>query len=379
MTPIKIIAIGGDFIGPEVVNEGLKVLKKVEEINNLSLEITNIEGGGNYYLNHGVEWEEGSYEQCKKADAILFGAIGHPKARLPDNHIAGANIILGLRQRLDLFANIRPTKLYLGVKHKLSNEFRQIWAPKNVNFTIIRENTEGLYSSPFKHRPKVDSSLIQVIDERLISRKGSKRVIELAFQYADYKESRTPFDNVNRLTAIHKSNLLLGCQIFMDEFYSIASLHKSIVANDILVDSFAQDVLRSPEKYSTCVTTNSFGDILTDLVSTLAGGMGMAPSGQINGWSSDSHGMFEPIHGSGPDIAGKGIANPIAAILSVSMMLEWLGRKQSDDKFLISAKSVEDAVIKLLQKGDTLPLDIGGSAKTDQVGDAIVELINNSS
>ena len=378
MTPVKIIAIGGDFIGPEVINEGLKVLEKVDEVYDLNLEVINIEGGGNYFLKHGVEWEEGSYEQCKEADAILFGAIGHPKVHLPNNHIAGANIILGLRQRLNLFANIRPTKLYPGVKHKLSSEFRQIWDPMNVDFTIIRENTEGLYSSPFnKHRSKVDSSLSQVIDERLISRKGSKRVIELAFKYAHNKQS--PIDNVNRLTAIHKNNLLVGCQLFMDEFYSIASHHNKILANDILVDSFAHDVLRSPEKYSTCVTTNSFGDILTDLVSTMAGGMGMAPSGQINGWSSDSHGLFEPIHGSGPDIAGKHIANPIAAILSVSMMLEWLGQKKSNEKYLTSAKSVENAVIELLHQGETLPIDIGGNAKTSQVGEAIVKLLKFSS
>ena len=375
MTPIKIVAIGGDFIGPEVINEGLKVLEKIAEIYNLDVEVINIEGGGNYYLQNGIEWEENSFDECKKANAILFGAIGHPKAFLKDGHIAGANIILGLRQRLDLFANIRPTQMYQGVKHKVSNEFRQIWSPNDVDFTIIRENTEGLYYSPFKHRPKVDSSLNKVIDERVISRKGSRRVIELAFQYADYNQSRAPIDNVNRLTAIHKSNLLVGCQLFMDEFYSVASHYKNIVANDILVDSFSQDVLRSPTKYSTCVTTNSFGDILTDLVSVLAGGMGMAPSAQINGWSSSSCGLFEPIHGSGSDIAGKRIANPIAAILSVSMMLEWLGRKNNSETYLISAKSIKSAVIELLVKGDTLPVDIGGSANTSQVGDSIVKLL----
>ena len=200
-------------------------------------------------------------------------------------------------------------------------------------------------------------------------------MIELAFQYADYNQSRAPIDNVNRLTAIHKSNLLVGCKLFMDEFYSVASHYKNIVANDILVDSFSQDVLRSPTKYSTCVTTNSFGDILTDLVSVLAGGMGMAPSAQINGWSSSSCGLFEPIHGSGSDIAGKRIANPIATILSVSMMLEWLGKKNNSETYLISAKSIKSAVIELLVKGDTLPVDIGGSANTSQVGDSIVKLL----
>jgi isocitrate/isopropylmalate dehydrogenase len=236
-----------------------------------------------------------------------------------------------------------------------------------------------LYSSPFKNRPKVDSSLKQVIDERLITRKGSRRVIELAFQYTEDKPSRAPLDDINRLTAIHKKNLLVGCQLFMDEFYSVAHYHKEIDATDILVDSFAQDILRSPEKYATCVTTNSFGDILTDLASTLAGGMGMVPSGQINGWSSNSRGISEPIHDSGPDIAGKHIANPIATIFSISMMLEWLGRKKNSTKLRIAANSVENAVIDLLYKGEVLPIDIGGRAKTSQVRDAMVKLLKKIS
>ena len=350
----------------------------VEDVYNLNLEVINIEGGGKYYLEHGLEWAEGSFEICKDADAILFGAIGHPKARLPNNHIAGANIILGLRQRLDLYANIRPTKLYIGVKHKVSNRFQQIWKPENVNFTIIRENTEGLYANPFHPRPKNIQSLNKFVDERLITRKGCNRVIELAFEYVKYKNTRTPFKNLKQLTAIHKNNLLVGCQLFTDEFYSIARKYQDILANDMLVDSFTQDIIRSPENYATCVTTNSFGDILTDLASVLAGGMGMAPSGQINGYLSNSHGLFEPVHGSAPNIFGTKIANPIAAILSVSMMLEWLGRKKRSEILIESSKAVEKAVSQLLLENKTVPIDIGGNSKTSEVGDAIVKLLKYS-
>jgi len=356
MTSVKIACIGGDFVGPEVINEGIKILNCVNTLYNLNLEILEIDGGGSYYLKHGKEWPEGAFETCNDADAILLGAIGHPKARLPDNNIAGANIVLGLRFRLDLYANIRPTKLYKGVLHKISDKFSTVWEPSNIDFTIIRENTEGLYSSPFgkQHLEELDS--IEARDVRIITKEKSDRVIRLAFQYAQEKKSGAPIDGNKRVTAIHKNNLLRGCQLFTREFYSIAQEYPKIIVNDILVDAFTQDVLRSPEKYSVCVTTNMFGDILTDLVSVLAGGMGMAPSGQINGWSSNSRGMFEPIHGSGPDIAGKQIANPIATILAVSMMLDWLSRKKGKNVFGQVAIEIEKAVQKLLIEGKYLPL-----------------------
>ena len=160
------------------------------------------------------------------------------------------------------------------------------------------------------------------------------------------------------------------------KFYSIASEYSNIESNDILVDAFTQDVLRSPEKYSVCVTTNMFGDILTDLSSVLAGGMGMAPSGQINGWSLDSQGLFEPIHGSGPDIAGKHLVNPIAAILAASMMLEWLSRKKGLLKFSQASYEIEKAVEELLLEGKYLPFDLGGTAKTELIGTRLSDILN---
>lgn len=377
MGTTKIVTVGGDFIGPEVIREGIKVLEKANELFHLNIRLENIEGGGQYYLEHGKEWEEDSFDICKNADAILFGAIGHPKARLPDNNIAGANIILGLRFKLDLFANIRPTKLYQGVKHKISSAYDQVWEPSNVNFTIIRENTEGLYQTAFSEGSIITSSDQEVVDRRIISREGSRRVIALAFKYAQDYQAGAPIDGIKRVTAIHKNNLLKGCQLFTKEFYSIANKFPKVKANDILVDSFCQDILRTPEKYSVCVTTNMFGDILTDLVSVLAGGMGMAPSGQINGWSENSHGMFEPIHGSAPDIAGKKIANPIGTILAVSMMFNWLAKKRNYENYFKAGIAIETAVQYFLQEGDNLPVDLGGSGKTSTIGTRITELLTN--
>ena len=207
MTSIKITAIGGDFIGPEVVSEGIKILNCVNDLFDLNLEITEIEGGGSYYLQHGQEWPDGSFEIYNEADAIFLGTIGHPKAQLPDNNIAGANIVLGLRLGLDLYANIRPTKLYSGVKHKVSNKFTEVWEPSNINFTIIRENTEGLYSSPFGKQP-INENDNEVIDTRSITKQNSQRIISLAFQYSEEKKSVAPIDGKKRVTAIHKNNII---------------------------------------------------------------------------------------------------------------------------------------------------------------------------
>ncbi len=358
-----------------MVSEGIKILNCVNDLFDLNIEITEIEGGGSYYLQHGQEWPDGSFEICNEADAIFLGAIGHPKARLPDNNIAGANIVLGLRLGLDLYANIRPTKLYAGVKHKVSSKFTEVWEPSNINFTIIRENTEGLYSSPFGKQP-INENDDEVIDTRSITKQNSQRIIRLAFQYSEEKKSVAPIDGKKRVTAIHKNNILRGCQLFTREFYSIASEYSNIESNDILVDAFTQDVLRSPEKYSVCVTTNMFGDILTDLSSVLAGGMGMAPSGQINGWSPDSQGLFESIHGSGSDIAGKHLANPIAAILAASMMLEWLSRKKGLPKFSQASIKIEKAVQELLLERKYLPIDLGGTAKTELIGTRLSDILN---
>jgi 3-isopropylmalate dehydrogenase len=373
MKKMKIVSIGGDGIGPEVIREGLRVLEHVGSLFDLSFEIINIPGGGKYYLEHGIEWPEESFNTCKKADAILLGAVGYPGARLPDNNIAGANIVLGLRFGLDLFANIRPTKLYKGVKHKISNKFQKVWDYNNVNFTIIRENTEGLYYSPSRglfSRGGIDEA---AIDIRLITNKGSERVIRFAFDYAKLDSKGAPSDGHRLVTAIHKNNVLSGCQLFTRKFYEIAKQYSDIRASDILIDAFTQDLLRNPERYNVCVTTNMLGDICTDLASVLQGGMGMAPSAQINGWNSSSSGLFEPIHGSAPKYIGKMIANPIATILAVSMMLDWLGIKTNTKKCRNAANCIEKSVAKTLDSGKVLTPDLGGHSSTKDVTNEILK------
>ncbi|MHA2075798.1 MAG: isocitrate/isopropylmalate dehydrogenase family protein [Candidatus Hodarchaeales archaeon] len=378
MRKLTIVTIGGDGIGPEVVKEGLKVLKKIEEIYNLNFEIIPIVGGGKYYSKHGKEWPDGSFSTCKSSDAILLGAVGHPGIRLPDSNIAGAGILLGLRFKLDLFANIRPTKLIDGVPHYISGRFQKIWDAKNVNFTIIRENTEGIYA-PIRGQLKRMNQNELAIDNRIITSYGSERIIRFAFEYAKSHKIATPKDGHKRVTAIHKNNLLAGCQLFTTKFYEIAREFSDVKANDILVNAFTQSVLRNPEIFNVCVTTNMMGDILTDLASVLQGGMGMAPSGQINGWYSTSHGLFEPIHGSAPSFAGKNIANPIASILAVSMMLDWLGIKYNSEILKKSSKTIESAVIRVIKEGKALPSDLGGNVSTSETGDAICNHLNISS
>ncbi|MHA1972083.1 MAG: isocitrate/isopropylmalate dehydrogenase family protein [Candidatus Hodarchaeales archaeon] len=372
---MKITVIKGDGIGPEVITEGIKILKVIATYSNQHFEILNIEGGGKYYVKNGVEWPEGSFETCKEADAILFGAIGYPGARLPNNDIAGAGIILGLRFGLDLFANIRPTKLYNGVKHKISDKFKLVWEPKNVDFTIIRENTEGLYA-PIRGTLKREIKNNIALDNRIITEEGSSRIIRFAFDYSkaitsDRTQTRKP-----SLTVIHKNNLLAGCQLFTKIFYELAKEYEDVQANDILVDAFTAELMRNPENFDVCVTTNMFGDICTDLASVLQGGMGMAPSAQINGWDENSKGLFEPIHGSAPDIAGKNIANPYATLLSVKMMIDWLGIKQKDIKLRTLAKTLEEAISDTISN-KFLPKDLGGSYTTDKIGTEVARTLKS--
>ncbi|MHA1329774.1 MAG: isocitrate/isopropylmalate dehydrogenase family protein [Candidatus Hodarchaeales archaeon] len=370
---MKIAVIKGDGIGPEVITEGIKILRVIELFTNHTFEILEIEGGGKYYMENGIEWPEGSFETCKEADAILFGAIGYPGTRLPNNDIAGAGIILGLRFGLDLFANIRPTKLYPGIKHKISNNYKVVWQPEKVDFTIIRENTEGLYA-PIRGTLNRETQSDVAIDNRLITGKGSSRIIRFAFDYCKTIVADKKRDYKPTLTVIHKNNLLAGCQLFTRVFYDIAKEYQDVQTNDILVDAFTAELMRNPEKFDVCVTTNMFGDICTDLASVLQGGMGMAPSAQIDGWHRNARGLFEPIHGSAPDIAGKNIANPYATLLSVKMMLDWLGIKNHETELRVLSKSLEEAISKTIMK-NILPKDLGGSYTTDKIGSEVARTL----
>jgi 3-isopropylmalate dehydrogenase len=367
-----IIFLPGDGVGREVTREGRKVLEAVSDCYGIPFECDTYSCGGQYYLETGKEWADEAFEECRKADAILLGAIGWPGATLPDGNLAGAGVVFGLRFGLDLYANVRPTKLYPGVKHRICDEFTQVWKPESVDFVIIRENTEGCYTPTrgFLRRGGVTEL---AVDSRVITRKGCERVIRFAFELCMNRRG-APKDGKRRVTCVDKSNVMKGCQLFRQVYDEVASDYP-VEKDYSYIDAFTQWIIRNPEFYDVAVTSNMLGDIATDLASVLQGGMGMAASGNIG----DDHAMFEPVHGSAPKYAGQNKANPMASILSVHMMLSYLGEKKSDSKVKEASEAVENAVVSVLREGKPLTYDLGGDATCSQVGDAVVEAIKKRS
>jgi 3-isopropylmalate dehydrogenase len=361
----KLVLLAGDGTGPEVMREAVKVLKAVEDSFGLQFDLVPYPAGGQHYLDTGEEWPDGAFESCKAADAILLGAVGLPNANLPNGDLAGIHVLFGLRFGLDLYANVRPTKLYPNVRHKIHDGFKQVWDPGKVDLVIIRENTEGLYTPTRGYLDRGGTKEL-AIDTRVITRKGSERVIRFAFELAKTRAG-APADGKHRVTCVDKSNVTAGCKLFRAIYDEVAAGYPRIEKDYAYIDAFLQWLVRSPESYDVAVTSNMFGDIATDLAAVLQGGMGMAAGGNVG----DEHAMFEPIHGSAPKHAGKDVVNPTAMILATQMMLEWVGRRKKDRALQESAVVVEKAVEAVLREGTTLTYDLGGSAKCSEMGSAI--------
>jgi 3-isopropylmalate dehydrogenase len=369
----NLVVLPGDGTGPEVMREGMKVLKAVEDTFALSFEKVLYPCGGQHYLDTGDEWPEEAFGSCKAADAILLGAVGLPEAILPNGELAGIGVLFGLRFGLDLYANVRPTKLYPNVRHKIHDGFKQVWEPGKVDFVIVRENTEGLYTPTrgYLTRGGVDEL---AVDSRIITRKGVERVVRFAFEIAKSRRG-TPADGTHRVTCVDKSNVTAGCKLFRKVYDEVADGYPGVERDYAYIDAFQQWLVRSPELYDVAVTSNMFGDISTDLAAVLQGGMGMAASGNIG----DAHAMFEPIHGSAPKHAGRDEVNPIAMILAVQMMLEWLGRRKGDRGLREAAAAVEKSVETVLKAGKLVTYDLGGTAKCSEVGTAIATAVPKQS
>lgn len=365
----RIVVLPGDGIGKEVIAEAVKVLEACGERFSVEFDMVEFPCGGEYYLRSGEEWPEEAFPACRESDAVLLGAVGYPGADLPDGNIAGANVLFGLRFGLDLYANVRPTKLYPNVKHKISKEFVRIWRPGNVDFVIVRENTEGFYT-PVRGTLSRGGVEEVAVDSRVITRKGCERVIRYAFELST-RRNGAPLDGKRRVTCIDKSNVLQGCRMFRRIYDEVAKGYPDVERDYAYVDAFTQWMLRSPEFYDVCVSTNAFGDIVTDLSAVLGGSLGMAAGGNIG----DTHGMFEPIHGSAPKHAGKDECNPLGAILAGMMMVEFVGLKHDDPRLMKAARSVDEAVAGTLSEGRTLTYDMGGSSRCSDVGSAIASRI----
>jgi 3-isopropylmalate dehydrogenase len=369
---LKIVLLAGDGVGPEVMREAVKVLKASEAAYGLSFDLVPFPCGGQHYLDTGEEWPDGAFESCKAADAILLGAVGLPEAVLPNGDVAGVGVVFGLRFGLDLYANVRPTKLYPNVRHKIHAGFKQVWEPGKVDFVIVRENTEGLYTPT---RGFLDRGGVKelAVDSRVITRKGAERVIRFAFDLATGRKG-APADGKRKVTCVDKSNVTAGCKLFRAVYDEVATHYPGVGRDYAYIDAFQQWLLRSPEAYDVAVTSNVFGDIATDLAAVLQGGMGMAAGGNIG----EGHAMFEPIHGSAPKHAGKDEANPIAMILATQMMLEWLARRKNDRKLQDAARAIESAVERTLAEGERLTYDLGGNAKCSEVGTAIASFVSST-
>jgi isocitrate/isopropylmalate dehydrogenase len=362
-----LVLLPGDGIGAEVMAEARALVEIVAADTGVGFSIDEIPCGGKFFLEHGSrDWPEGSEEKCRAADAILLGAVGWngadgSPANLPDGKMAGWNPVVGNRLRLDLYANIRPIRCLPGTKHGLSGAFREVWSPDKVDMVIIRENTEGLYSGIGERTED------RATDLRVITRKASERVIRKAFELSRTRGKGAPADGKLRVTCIVKHNVLTGCRFFLDVFREVAKDFPGIEPDVAIVDSFAMFILTQPERYDVCVTTNMFGDILTDLGSVLQGGMGMAVGCNVG----DDHAMFEPIHGSAPPLAGKDKANPMAMMLATGAAFGWLGERHGDQRLTRAHAAIEAAVAAIIARGEPLTGDLGGTAGSRAVAKAV--------
>lgn len=327
----KITVISGDGIGKEVMEAAISVLESLE----LNLEYKIAEAGNECFQKIGTTIPDETIKTAKKTEATLFGAV----TTVPGQKSA----IITLRKNLDLFANLRPIKSLPGI-----NSLYQ-----DLDFVIVRENTEGLYSGLEKYTPEGANA------SRLITKNASMRICKFAFEYAKT-------NNRNKVTAVHKANVLKKTDgLFKEVFYHTAKNYPEIESNDYYVDATAMYLVTKPHIFDVIVTTNLFGDILSDEGAGLVGGLGMTPSANIG----ENNGLFEPVHGSAPDIAGKGIANPSGMILSTVMMLKHLGE-------LESANLVENSLLKVLKEGKFLTPDLGGSTKTMEMTREVIKNLN---
>ncbi|WP_302593074.1 tartrate dehydrogenase [uncultured Megasphaera sp.] len=355
MNTYKIAVIAGDGIGPEVLAEGVKVLKKVASLaGDLNFEFTEFPWGCEYYLKTGEMMPADGIDQLRPFDAIFLGAVGYPG--VPDN-VSLRDLLLRIRHDFDEYINLRPVKLLKGAPCPLADVKRE-----DIDMTFVRENSEGEYAGSgawlYKDQPNE-----VVIQNGVFSRKGCERVMRYAYELAR-KEHKT-------LTNISKGNALNYSMVFWDQIFAeVGKEYPDVKTYSLLVDAASMFMVKNPKRFQIIVTSNLFGDILTDLGAAIAGGMGLAAGANLNP-EKKFPSMFEPIHGSAPDIAGQGKANPLATVWSASQMLDFLGYPQWGKKLI-------DIIEDMLVEKKVLTPDLGGTATTSQVGDEVLRKLEET-
>lgn len=326
----NIAVIPGDGIGKEVMNATIDVLKSLD----IDFNFNYGEAGDECLEKNGVALPDETIQLAKDSDACLFGAAGE----------TAADVIVRLRQELNLFANLRPVKSYPNTNALFDD----------LDFMIVRENTEGMYIA--KEEEYTEEGAIA---RRIITKKAEKRIIDYAFQFAKN-------NNKSKVTGVHKANVLkITDGLFKEILYEVAEDYKDeIDVEDFYVDATAMYLITRPQDFEVIVTTNLFGDILSDEGAGLVGGLGMIPSGNIG----EDGALFEPVHGSAPDIAGQGIANPLAMMLSAVMMLNYLKEHEAEE-------NLNNAILSVLEEGKTLTPDLGGNSTTTEVKDAVIKAL----
>ena len=355
MRNYHIAVLPGDGIGSEVIPAGVRVLEALAESGGeFRVETASFAWGSEWYLRHGAMMPADGVQVLERAgfDAILLGPIGDP--RVPD-HITLWGLLLPIRQQFDQYVNLRPMRLLPGVTSPLANK-----GPKEIDMVCIRENTEGEYAG-VGGRVHVGAGHEVAIQETVFTRSGTERVIRYAFEYA-----RT--HGRKKVTSATKSNALQYSMVFWDDvFRGLAADYPALEHEQQLVDSLAARFVAKPESLDVVVASNLFGDVLTDLGAAISGSMGIAPSANLNP-ERKYPSLFQAIHGSAPDISGRGIANPLGTIWSVQLMLDHLGEKQA-------ASTLMGAIEMLVRDGHAKTPDLGGRATTAEMTDALCSLI----
>jgi tartrate dehydrogenase/decarboxylase/D-malate dehydrogenase len=347
MKTFKIAVIAGDGVGQEVIPHGKRVLDALG-----SFEYTDYPWGSDYYFRNGRMCPPDFIDQLRAHDAIFLGAVGHPD--LPDN-VTLNGLLLPIRRSFDQYTNVRPAILFPGVRSPLA-----LRKGEQIDLVVVRENTEGEYAQVggFVYHDQPDEVAVQT---SVFTRRGCERIIRYAFELARKRNKK------KRVASITKSNAQGFSMVLWDRtFQAVAAEYADISTESLLVDAAAMNFVRRPESFDVVVASNLFGDILSDLSAILVGSMGLAPSANLDP-SRRFPSMFEPVHGSAPDIAGKGIVNPLATIFSAAQMLEHLGMERESEKVIA-------AVAQVLSTDLKTP-DLGGTATTKEVADAVVNLV----
>lgn len=362
MSSYRIALLPGDGIGPECMDATRLVLDRlISQIPDLVLTFTSHRAGAELYRETGETLPTAVLEDCLDADAVLLSAIGLPDVRQPDGTEVQPTMMVGLRRALNVHSAVRPVKLYPGSPCVLKD------TGPGIDFIVIRENLEGLFAS-FGGGGKVGDEV--ATDTLIVTRKGTSQVADFAFRLAQRRNGR-PSDGKKLVTCVDKANVFRSMALFRDVFFDVAKDYPDIDSDAVYVDAMSLYMVQQPWDFDVLVMENQFGDILSDLGAGIVGGLGLGPSAEIG----EQHALFQPSHGTAPQLAGKNVANPLATILSAAMMLDWLGDRHKDEACLTAAVNLEKAVAAVLEAGEVRTADLGGKASTTEIAEAVAECL----